>query len=86
MVKVSFSHDIDEKLKNAFDDLADKLPGSKYEVLEAALRLFFAASPNIRLCLLSSEHRKLCLDLVGAIEAPLKQDATAQSGKPAKSG
>ena len=53
MTRVKFSHDIEESLLKEFNDLAQQLPGKKYEVIEAMIMAFKSLPGGLQENLLS---------------------------------
>lgn len=86
--KVTFSHDISEEIKEAFDRLADMLGGNKYEKVEAALAMFMALPDDLQDRLLSGrpENRKMVLELLAALQIPAVTSQRGQRSRTPKSG
>ena len=79
MGKKSLSHNIDGKIKEEFEKLAEKLPGKKYEVLEAALLAFIHLPDELQDRLVSKrpkiqEETLNFLDDILLIIEPLQKD------------
>ena len=58
-MKVPLSNDIDEKIFEAFNDSSNKLPGKKYEHIEAALGLFVYLHFKLQMALLDKSSKNL---------------------------
>ena len=88
MKKIPFNHNINEDVGECFDKVSDKLPGHKYQQLEAAIRAFAALPEDFQMKLLSGqpENRQFCLDLIGRIAELQKQPQFFQKNKSSKSG
>lgn len=85
--KVSFSYDIDSESAELFDKLAQKLGPPKYRIIEAAIEVFNTLPREVQYVLKSYEQpdRQLCLDLLRAIQVPIKPAQSARSAKGVKS-
>jgi hypothetical protein len=72
--KTHFNHDIDERLEEEFQRVAQNLPGAKYQKVEAAIRLFNALPDELQLRLLSAspENRGVVLAAIAALQTPQK--------------
>jgi len=88
MRRISFSFDISEEFADMFDQLYGRLGKPKYRILEAAIQTYYSLPIIYQYILKSTDEagRKLCLDLIRALEAPLRQDADGRKKKTSKSG
>ena len=85
--KVSFSYDVDSEIAELFDQLAQKLGPPKYRILEAAIETFNTLPRDVQYVLKSYDQkdRQLCLDLLRALQTPIKPERPARLAKGAKS-
>jgi hypothetical protein len=85
--KADFNHKIDADLKRQFEEITSRLPGKKYEKVEAGVRAFIALSRDLQLRLLSGDpdDQKLICELIHAIQIPVKQDERARRARTSKS-
>ncbi len=86
MGRVKFSHDIDESMRQQFDELADQLPGKKQEVVEAMIVAFKSLPGPIQEQLLSKrpEVRSAAIALLAGLQAtpePGKQSRKTSASK-----
>lgn len=88
VAKVKFSHDIDEALREQFDEIADQLPGKKNEVVEAMILAFKSLPGPIQEQILSKrqEVRSSALALLAGLAAPSKPAKPARGSAAAKVG
>jgi len=88
MRRISFSFDISEEFADMFDQLYGRLGKPKYRILEAAIETFANLPINYQYILKSTNNpdRQLCLGLIGALEAPLRQGVASRKKKTSKSG
>lgn len=85
--KADFNHKIDAALKKQFEAIASRLPGKKYEKVEAGIRTFIALSRDLQLRLLSGDpdEQKLICDLIRALQIPVKRGKPARRARSLKS-
>ena len=85
--KIAFNHNVSPEVVELFDELAQKLGPPRYRILEAAIEVFNTLPRDVQYVLKSYDQpdRKLCLDLLRAIQAPIKPEQSARSAKGAKS-
>ena len=81
--KNSISHDVSDAYIQLFDDLYEKLGPPKYRILEAAIEVFATLPTSIQYALKSNNQkdRKLCLDLIRAIEEYPKKGGADEQAK-----